>query len=520
VNLAHYCAYWARMRGDQPAAVFKGRRLTWAELDRQADALAATLQQLGVTGGDRVGCLLDNCLEWVITWAAVQKAGAILVPLNPRYGDVELREIAALVNCSTIVSRASVLTRLDPTIAARSEAPSEVSVFPMRGSARPVSIEVAVSRAGRPAPVARGSEDTALITFTSGSTGRAKGAVLTHRAIDAMAFSMAMGFGYTSADRILLLAPFAFTGGLVCVYLPAYIMGACIHIEETLDAEHALATIGNERITVMMGVPILWERMSASPRFAAADLSSLRTATTGGSPVSQALLKRYVDKGVGIVQTYGCTEAAGFVAIPNLSDGLAKPWSCGGAALLLEMRVVDERNQPCRPGQVGEIQLRGDKMFSGYWNDPESTREAWHEGWYRTGDLGLLNEAGHVQITDRKKNMVISGGVNVYPAEVERTMSTLAGVDEVIAFGMPDAVWGERLVAVVHGGSALNLQQLMAECRTALGAYKTPKEIVLSRQPLPRTSTGKFQRANVTALYERLRAEDSATAQANQRNNE
>jgi fatty-acyl-CoA synthase len=510
MNLARYCAYWARMRGDRPAAVFKDRRLTWAALDRQADALAATLQQLGAKPGDRVGCLLENGLEWVVTWAAVHKAGCILVPLNPRYGDGELREIAALVECSAIVSTGRHMARLAPDVSLLGDAANTVSIFPTRGSEPPVRFDAAVSGTGRPAALDRGADDVALITFTSGSTGRPKGAMLTHRALDAMVFSMAMGFRYTSDDRVLLLAPFAFTGGLVCVYVPVYVMGACIHIEDTLDAERALATITKERITAMMGVPILWERMAASPRFEAADLRSLRTGTTGGAPVSQALLKRYVDKGVGIVQTYGCTEAAGFITIPDPESGLAKPWACGGPVRSIELRVVNDRSEPCARGEVGEIQLRGEQMFSGYWNDPESTREAWHDGWYRTGDLGRLDEAGHVQITDRKKNMVITGGVNVYPAEVERAMSTMAGVDEVLAFGLPDAVWGERLVAVVHASNGLDPDQLMGQCRTALGAYKTPKEIVVSRMPLPRTSTGKLQRAEPAALYRRLVADGSA----------
>jgi fatty-acyl-CoA synthase len=516
MNLARYCAYWARMRGDEPAAVFKERRLTWRELDRQADAVAATLQRLGSNPGDRVGCLLDNGLEWVVTWAAVLKAGCVLVPLNPRYGDVELLEIAALVDCTAIITTARQMARLDAGIASRIDALPGVSIFPTRGALAPVPFEQALASGQHPQPVERDAEDVALVTFTSGSTGRPKGAVLTHRALDAVVFSMALAFRCSSADRMLLLAPFAFTGGLVCVYVPAYVLGACIHIEETLDAERALQTIANERITVMMGVPILWERMAASPRFAATDLSSLRACTTGGAPVSQALLKRYVDKGVGIVQTYGCTEACGFITIPDPASGLAKPWSCGGPGLSVELRVVDADNRPCPGPQVGEIQLRGDQMFSGYWNDEASTHDAWHDGWYRTGDLGRLDEAGHVQITDRKKNMVISGGVNVYPAEVERAMSALTGVDEVIAFGVPDAAWGERLVAVVHGSAGLDLAQLMAQCRTALGAYKTPKELVHSASPLPRTSTGKLQRAELAVLYARLQSEGATLHSARQ----
>lgn len=512
MNLARYADYWARMRGDSPAAVFKEQRLSWAELNTQANAIAAAMQQLGVSKGDRVGCLLNNCMEWVLVFVATLRTGATLVPLNPRYGDGELREIAAQTDCTAIVSLAGHVTRINAQVASRAGSPDDVCIFPMRGEASPVPLRAAIAAGGVPRPVETLHGDVAVITFTSGSTGLPKGAMLTHRSIEAHASSVYKVFGWVNDERVLLLAPFAFTGGLICVYTPAYIIGGCIHIEESLDAERALATISREKITGLTGVPILWERMAASPDFAAADLSSLKTATTGGAPVAEALLKQYTDKGVCVRQTYGCTEAGGWIAVPNPRDAIAKPWSCGWASPTLEYRVVDTHGGECTAGETGEILLRGEQMFLGYWANPEATAEAWHDGWYRTGDLGRLDEAGCLQITDRKKNMVISGGVNIYPAEVERAMSALDGVAEVVAFGIPDATWGERVVAVVHGPQVLDPQSIMKACRTALGAYKTPKEIIVSSRPLPRTSSGKVPRGNLTQFYETLGDETRATA--------
>jgi fatty-acyl-CoA synthase len=507
MNLADFATYWARMRADQPAAVYKDLRLTWGELDRQADAVAARLQALGVVKGDRVGCLLDNRMEWVVTWCAVLKAGATLVPLNPRYGDFELREIAALVDCRILVSLAEHVARLDSKIAGQTADARTVHLFPMDGSNAPIAFDAAIAQGGKPPAVDIGADDIAVITFTSGSTGRPKGAMLSHGALQAVDASIIRAYRYTSEERALLLAPFAFTGGVISVYSPIYIVGGCIYIADSPDPELALHTIVSERITALTGVPILWERMTSSPQFDAANLSSLTAAATGGAPVAQSLLKRYLDKGVRIRQVYGCTEASGLISAPNEDQAYEKPWACGVPLPSLELRVVDADGRDCAPDAVGEFVLRGDQMFSGYWKDPKGTEEAWRGGWFHTGDMGRLDEDGHVQVTDRKKNMLISGGVNIYPAEIERAMSALAGVTEVLAFGLPDAAWGERLVAVVHGEPTLDANHLMAQCRTALGAYKTPKEIVVSRQPLPRTSSGKVVRSGLPALYEHLRQE-------------
>jgi fatty-acyl-CoA synthase len=513
MHLARHAAYWADLRGDRPAAVFHDRTLTWAELNRQADALAATLQSLGVEPGERVGCLLPNGLEWVVAWTATHKAGGVFVPLNPRYGDTELREIAALTACRVIVSVAPQVARIDPAAATGAGSADAVHLFPMQPPHGAVPFDTATQGRARPAPRAGTPDDLALITFTSGSTGRPKGAMFTHRALQTVVFSMAAALRLNSEDRTLLLAPFAFTGGLICVYLPTFVLGSCIHIEETLDAERALATIERERITVMTGVPILWERMAASPRFAAADLTSLRVASTGGAPVPAVLLEAYVHKGIGIVQTYGCTEAGGYITIPATADGRAKPWTCGTPLLSIELQVVDAQGRPCATDETGEILLRGEQMFAGYWRDPESTTAAWRDGWYHTGDLGQRDAQGHLRITDRKKNMIISGGVNVYPAEVERILATLPGVDEVLVFGLPDPAWGERVIALVHGPRIGSCEALMQQARQALGSYKTPKEIVLSATPLPRTASGKVSRQGVAALYGTLADAPRATAE-------
>lgn len=514
MNLGRYSAYWARMHGERPALVFKGQSLSWAQFDAQADGVAAQLQAMGVGAGDRVGIMLGNCTQWAVGYAAILKAGAILVPLNPRYGRNELRLILAQIDCAAVVSQPELIANADERWANAADA-GTVTIYPMRGGS-PCSFADAAGSGVRAEPVVTAPDDTAIISFTSGSTGLPKGAMLTHQGLFAMACNQILTFGWSSEDRTLLLAPFAFTGGCVTVFTPAFVAGGCVYIEEVPDPGRALQLIMQEGITSICAVPILFERIAASPDFEQADLSKLRTGITGGAPVSEALLKRYLDRGTLIRQTYGCTEACGMIAAPSAAVAVSKPWSCGDALPSLEIRLVNEEGQDCAQGEAGEIWLRGVQLLKGYWGLPEADAQSWTDGWFRSGDMGQRDEQGQLRIVDRKKNMIISGGVNIYAAEVEREISLLPGVAEVLVFGQPDASWGERVVAVVHGRD-LDGETLIDACRRELGGYKAPKEIIISTTPLPRTTSGKISRAQIDHYYQSLAALPRAVAGASAR---
>ena len=510
MNLGHYASYWAKHLDDQPAAVFKEKILSWSALTAQSDAIAAVLQDMGVEKGDRVGCMLHNSLEWVISYAAIFKAGAILVPLNPRYSERELQEIGAQVKCSVVVTQPALINKLAPGTA-QALAPSEaIALYPASGT--PLAFDAALASGGKPVDPKVAPDDLAVIAFTSGSTGLPKGAMLSHHSIDAYAIGLTLGLGLTSNDRFLLLAPFAFTGGVISSFTPSYVVGGCVFIEEAFEPTCALAAITRDRITIMNGVPILWQRMSEVPGFADADITCVRGAITGGAPVSQALLKRYADKGVCIRQTFGVTENSGMIAMPNEKFALEKPWACGWPLPTVELRVVNNENCDCAANEPGEILIRGEQIFKGYWENPTATQAAWFDGWYRTGDIGSLDDMGHLQVLDRKKSMIISGGVNIYPAEIERAIGAIDGITDVIAFGLPDDSWGERLIAIVHGATQRDAASLLAECRTVLGGYKTPKELIVSRQPLPRTTTGKVLRSDIQKLYDSMHDQPRALA--------
>lgn len=512
MNLARYSAYWARLRADKPAIRFKGETTTWAELDRRASAVAAALQKMGVSKGDRVGCLLTNCPEWPITYIGALRIGAILVPLNPRFGDAELQQVEAQVACRVVVSNPEFIRKLKPQQSIDGQTPGASYLY--ADGVSPKNFYEAATSEAVPTPVDIDPADIAIISFTSGSTGLPKGVMLAHDGIGAFAHSQIVALGLNSEDRVLLLAPFAFTGGVISAFTPNYVVGGCTQIEDAFDPMRALKLLAEDGITSLTAVPILFEAMAGLPGFEAADLSRLRTAITGGAPVSQTLLQRYLKKGVTIRQVYGCTEGCGLLALPTPENAIAKPWSCGDALPTVDIRLVNAEEQACKADEPGEILIKGIQVMRGYWNRPEENDKAWIDGWYRTGDMGVRDADGHLKIVDRKKNMIITGGVNVYPAEVERAMAGLGGIAEVLVFGRPDAKWGETVVAVVHGPKAEVAQSLFDASRQLLGDYKAPKELIVSPAPLPKTTTGKISRQGLDAYYASLESAPRARSKS------
>jgi fatty-acyl-CoA synthase len=501
MHFARHLSYWARMRAGKPAVTVDGETLTWAEFDAQAASLAARLAQLGIRPGDRVGCLLGNSLEWCVAFAAAIKAEAIFVPFNTAFGPIELQEIEADAAPRAIVSTASLMRKLGGDSDG-----DEVMLFDRADGGAERFADVA--GAGNTLASRDYGDDGAplAISYTSGTTGQPKGVVLSHAAVHSLCTGLALSYGWTPDERFLIVAPLAFTGGFICCLSPVLFLGAHAFVERKYDAEELLARMTDERITTFGGVPTLFQRIADCPGFAEADLSSLKHGFTGGAPVSVPLLKAFQAKGLVIRQSYGCTEACGFATLPDETAALARPGACGWPMMGMELEIHDDAGEICGQGEVGEIWLRGTQMLLHYWNKPELTAQAYQGGWYRTGDLGKLDEHGAVVVVDRKKNMIISGGVNVYPAEVERIMSNLAGVSEVVVIGLPSAEWGEEVVAIVHGDGTATIEDLIGGARALLGSYKAPKRIRLSPAPLPRTTSGKIERRDLAALFASLAA--------------
>lgn len=499
MHFSRYLNHWAKLRRDRPALLCDEAMLTWGAFNAQAVAVAGTLQAMGVRPGDRVGCLLENSIPWCVAYAATIHLDAVITPLNTAFGYVELREIVDDADCAVVVSTPRLVEKLGWTTDGLLA--DGVYLFDRRGGRSPLAFDEALKgqSAFDPPPY---QTDAGLfgISYTSGTTGRPKGVMLTHQGVDAMCGALALGFDWTSEEKILLVAPLAFAGGFICNVAPMMRTGCAIRIERAFDPVRCLAFIQREGITYFGGVPALWQRLADAPGFAEADLSSLRGGSTGGAPVPEALLHAYLEKGVVIRQQYGCTEGGGGITLPDREGAIRQPGSCGFAIASLDLVLLDDDGTPTPEGEVGEICIRGPSLMAGYWNQPELTCASFAGDWYRTGDLGRIDADG-LTVADRKKNMVISGGVNIYPAEVERVLSEAPGVAEIVVLGVPSEVWGEELVAIVRPGDAFDLSRLKAEARERLGRMKAPKRYAVTSEPLPRTATNKIQRQDLRQIF-------------------
>jgi len=504
MHFDRYIEYWAGQLADKPFMTFEGTVLTWGELDQHAGALAARLQDMGIGEGDRVGILLNNCLEWAIGFVAVIRCGAATVPLNPKYGTFELQAIAGDADLSAMVSRPSEMAKLKQDWSGEGD---PVLLYDLVGGEEPASFDKIISGAVPPERPRRDGASPLVLTYTSGTTGLPKGIILSHDAVETMTMRVGSRFGWElEQERILILAPLAFTGGVISNLAVQIVIGASSWLEPGVQPAAALQRIVDNRLTMLAGVPALWERIATAPGFANADITSLKTAITGGASVSMELVGQYAEKGVVIRQQFGVSENCGCVASASREAALARPHSCGPALPGIDLQIRDDDGNVVDDGVVGEICIRSPQLMDGYWKNAEATKAAIRDGWYHTGDVGYLDEDGGLVVADRKKNMLISGGVNIYPAEIERAMMTIAGIDEVVVTGRPSEKWGQEVVAIVHSSTNLDPTETLAEARILLGSMKAPKQVLFSPEPLPRTASDKIARNGLDAICERLSA--------------
>jgi fatty-acyl-CoA synthase len=513
MHFNRYIAHWSSRRPDTVALSCQGETITWREIDRRSARMAAFLLDRGIAPGDRVACLAENSIEWCLAFIGTFRAGALFVPFNRLYGRFELDQIARDAECAMVISCPGDVAKLG--IAHDSADQAALHLYDLRDpTAAPVPLAEVIATERPFADHRRSDDDPIAICYTSGTTGVPKGILLTHRSVDTMVQSLTMTFQWSIGnERFILLAPLAFTGTIICVLCPLLATGGTGFIEKSVDPVRALDLIVRERISYFPGVPALFEKIASAPGFADADISSIRTGNAGGAPVPRSLLDKYHRKGVTIRQQYGTSESSGAITNPELDLALRCPESAGHPLPTFDLQIRDGANREVAPNEPGEIWIRGAQMMQGYWRKPEANAAAFDgEGWYRTGDLGRYDPELGLFVLDRQKNMLISGGVNVYPAEVERAMAQIAGVDEVVVFGMPHETWGDEVVALVHGATLTDGQALIPQVRELLGPYKTPRRIVASPDPLPRTASAKVVRQGLQELFARLSATERVAA--------
>jgi fatty-acyl-CoA synthase len=465
---AHVIGRWIRDRAratpDRVAIDDDGRLVTYAELDDASDRFAAAFLERGLSRGDRVATLTGSTPEHVAVFYACAKTGLILLPLSWRLSSAELRYQ---------------LDDAEPSLFLADEEHEELAAATGHGFERLEEPRPGV----RPSDVAVADENGLLLVYTSGTTGKPKGALLTH----ANCFWTNLGFDLTTGisqdDVVLQVLPQFHVGGWNVQALLAWWKGATVVLERQFDPERALRLIEEKRVTTMMGVPATYLFLAQEPGFARADLSSLRRAVVGGAPMPEALLETWAARGIAIVQGYGLTEAAPNVLCLPPEDAVRKLGFAGKPYCFVEVRLSADE----------ELQVRGPNVFPGYWRNPEATAQAFTEdGWLRTGDIAERDEEGFYRIKGRLKDMFISGGENVYPAEVEAVLHEHPGVADVAVVGVPDERWGEVGVAFVVA-DGVSCDELLEWCAGRLARFKVPKSVRFIGE-IPRNGMGKVQK--------------------------
>jgi fatty-acyl-CoA synthase len=467
-TIGRWIADRARTTPGRAAIDYLDRELTYAELDDASDRVAASFVARGLERGDRVATLTGNSPEHVAVFFACAKAGLILAPLSWRLAPAEL--------AYQLEDSEPALFLVEEEHAGLAEAVGH-AFEPLAVAVKPGRVDAEV-----------GDDDPLLLVYTSGTTGRPKGALLTHANCFWTNLSFDLATGVSGDDVVLQVLPQFHCGGWNVQALLGWWKGSRIVLERSFDPARCLALIEQKRVTTMMGVPANYLFLSQEPAFATADLSSLRCAVVGGAPMPEALLEVWHERGVDVVQGYGLTEAAPNVLCLPPEDAVRKIGWAGKPYPHVDVRLSAEE----------ELQVRGPNVFAGYWRNPEASAESLVDGWLRTGDIAERDDEGFYRIKGRLKDMYISGGENVYPAEVESVLHEHAAVADAAVVAVPDERWGEVGVAFVVPSGDVSEEELIEFVRGRLARFKAPKTVRFV-DVLPRSGMGKVQKDELRA---------------------
>ncbi|MDQ0859613.1 o-succinylbenzoate--CoA ligase [Bacillus sp. V2I10] len=490
-GIAYWIQKWGNTHPDRIAVITEKEKVSYRQLNRMIDSAATKIQEkLKGKKGERIAILSHNRIEYIVLLFAIAKTECIAVPLNIRlsakelifqlndsgskmiFAEKENEEFAASLITHTALENLEFLEEL----------------FQEEGS--PVSSSYFEEKIDEETPF--------IICYTSGTTGKPKGAVLTQGNMFWNAINNKLAIDLTSEDRCIVLLPLFHIGGIGLFAFPSLFSGGTIVIPGKFEPEKAISMIEKQKVTIVMGVPTIHQALLTSPAFQSADLSAVRWFYNGGAPCPHELIEAYFDKGFLFGQGFGMTETSPTLFMLTKEDAPRKKGSIGKPVLFSEYKLIDSEGSEVEKGEVGELAVKGPNIMKEYWNRPDATNDAMKDGWLLTGDLAKADDEGFLFIVGRKKEMIISGGENIYPLEVEQVISQIKDVAEVAVVGQADPHWGEvpEAFIVKKNGSALTERDVLIYCREYLAKYKNPKKITFLNE-LPKNATGKIQKTQL-----------------------
>lgn len=483
------------------ALIFHHEKTDYESFATRIRRVAGLLRDKGISRGDRVGLIAQNHPSFLEILYACSCLGAIFVPLNFRLAAAEVAFIVKDAGAKIIFADDACLPLIEEErahlscsdfIATQTAPDGWQSYDALVAAATPLSGVEHMQ-----------ADDIALIMYTSGTTGLPKGAMLTHGNVFWNALNVAF-MGSRMQGTTLTCAPLFHIGGLNVTTHISLSFGVGVVLHESFDAGAVLADIERYKVSTMFGAPTMFLMMAQHDDFASADLSSIISFNVGSAPVPLSLLEIYQARGIEMEQGYGLTETAPYVSVLAAEFAMTKLGSAGNGLSFTSVRIVDDTNQPVGTGEQGEICIKGPNVMRGYWNRPDATEAAIDkEGWFHSGDIGYLDEDGFLFICDRLKDMIISGGENIFPVEVESAILSHEAVGEVAVIGIPDEKWGEAVHAIIvpKDGAELNEDDIVNHCRPLIAKYKLPRAMTIRSEPLPLSGAGKVLKRELRAPY-------------------
>jgi len=508
MNITWWVKRWSELHPHKTAIIFEGNPITYLELHQKVNRTCCWLQSLGIEKGNRVAVMLGNCPEFLEIYLACSRLGALFVPINYRLAAPELDYTLANSRPRLFVfgnefTKTVLRLNLNSSrplmlLASITECshPSKILDY-IAGSAACDGQMPFLTESMAPA----GPEEPHVIMYTSGTTGQPKGAVLSHRKTFFDCLNADIFFKLHFDDIMLIVLPLFHSGGLFIQASPVIYKGATMVIHPKFDPDRACEDIRKYHVTKFLGVPTVYKSLARAESEQRAAFSSLKVSAIGGEKLTPELMARFKDAGFSLRQIMGQTETS-ILLWASEEDSVRKPGSVGRPVFHADVRIVDRQGRECKPGEIGEIVVGGSVMMTEYWQNPAKTEETIRGGWLHTGDLARMDQDGYFYLIDRKRDMFISGGENVYPAEVERVLRNHPGIEDIAVVGVPDESWGEvgYVFVMTKQGVVLTPEDVIGFCEGQLARYKWPKHVIFP-DDFPRTALGKVRKTELKQQY-------------------